>query len=548
MELVVRVHHEAALEAALEVEAGGVALQVASRPERGWWSQVGKWRQAAGRQGVMFYLVWDELVGERQFPQALAHLEAAARLQPDGLALSDLGLLSEAQRRFSDLPLQAAAGWNCHNSLGLKAAEALGLSRVVLAAPLTLKELGLMRRFSSLPMQVVTPWACVGLPWFCRTRSAARLDCASVCPAAGEPESPLAVWQAALEKLPGMVQLGVEAVEIALGLADANSVRQVVSLFKQVLEAPGHNRPQVLAAARDVLLSLGEALALAPPGRLEGRAAGRTAPRLPQRQVMRTRGKTGEKPKKSRLWIEARGYAETAALARDWKDPLVVQLTTENYQAFLQEHRGPGHMPQLIWRLPQVLREETIPFVRQAAATLRQAGFTRFLAGNWGAVALLAEKDCEIFGDETLGVCNNMALKAGRRLGVSRFCLPPAAGPDDWEVLLHKAGPGVFWSYLLYVPVLAVCSPQKEGEGAAHRPRKAGRTGLRWLQEGGLACLCPKAPVSLEHLKEWLEYRGVSPLVAALLRTGLSWGRLPPGVVPPPKGARRHSRHIRLQD
>ena len=184
--------------------------------------------------------------------------------------------------------------------------------------------------------------------------------------------------------------------------------------------------------------------------------------------------------------MEARDYGEAAFLAQEWREPLILQLNAENYAAFLGQYRH-WHPRRFIWRLPPIIRESALAFFGQAILTLKQGGFSRFLVGDWGGVALVREAGGLIYGEQTLGVRNSQALSAARELGVSKVCLPPGQGPQDWQDLVQAAPRGSFWGYLYHLPALTTCP-----RGAGELPVPNGDN-LRWVSEGDLAVLIPEA-------------------------------------------------------
>jgi hypothetical protein len=159
---------------------------------------------------------------------------------------------------------------------------------------------------------------------------------------------------------------------------------------------------------------------------------------------------------RGRIWLEVRDYAEAAALAREWREPLALTLTADNYAAFLNEHRH-WDPRRLLWRLPPAIPESALAFYQKALETLKQGGYIRFLAGDWGAVALIGAAGGQVFGDQTLGVRNSWSVAASRDLKVNRACLPPGHRSDHWQAMLAAAPTGSFWSYLYRCAVLAVC-------------------------------------------------------------------------------------------
>ncbi|MBM4275696.1 MAG: hypothetical protein FJ134_14720 [Deltaproteobacteria bacterium] len=519
MELVLQIATPEAFSAALEAGAGGVSVRLPRNPGEDWWDEVGVWQAAARRRDVRFCLVWDWLVEQPILSRAEEMLAQAAELRPQALVLRDLGLIREARRRYPDLPLHASGAWGCHNSLGLAVAQALGFSRVILDAPLSLKDMALMRRQSQVAWEVTVPSSFWGFPGLCLLPEYLGMDAASELARTGSPSS-AQILTAALETLAGLSQLGMEAVQVGWEFRRGESLKQVVKLYRMVWEASPTARLGVLATAREVLAAFGDLLAEVPgedpvnPGRGpgtrdRGRGPGpeRTSPKAT--------------PPKD-LWLEARDYPEAAALARDWRGPLVVSLTPENYGAFLPEHRR-WKPRRLVWRLPAVIRESALTFYHKAMETLRQGGYSRFIAGDWGAAAWVRKLGGEVYGDQTLGVRNVWALKAARELGAARTCLPPG-DPDKWRDLI-KPDSG-FWGYLSHIPPLAVWPRGMEPS----LPRTLAGHRLRRVVEGELALLCKRVPENLEAQAGWLQHRGVAPLIVSLSRSGLPWNRVPAGL------------------
>ena len=524
MELIVQIQNREALTTALEAGAAAVAVRLPRDPPADWWIEAGAWQSAARRRNGKFYLLWDWLVREAEFPGALQMLEAVARMNPDALVLRDAGLTREARLRFPQLPLHAAGKWGFQNSPGLRLAETLGFGRVVLDSPLALKDLALLRRQSSIPLAVALPPGGRGYSSLCLAEDYLGSDCDWRCDSL-EPEDPAEVIMASLEMLSGLCQLEVEAVQVRSDFLGA-SLKQALGFYQAVWEAPAAERPQVLAAAREVLAAFGHRFRSEPP--IAGLARGEEPrPKTSRWSPSALQPQPGPALRRGLVWLEARGYAEASALAREWRDPILLRLTPENYSAFLPELRrwSPG---RLLWRLPPAIKESALSFYQKALETLRQGGYSRFVAGDWGAVALARAAGGEVYGDQTLGVRNTPALETARQLGVARVCLPPARRPEDWQEWLTACGPGRFWGYLYHFPALAVCPRAPAG-------LPPGAPGLRWVADGDLACLCKAWPESLGRAAQWLSRQGVAPLVVALPRSGLPWGKAPALTAPGPR-------------
>jgi len=533
MELIVQITSPEALDAALTAGVAGVTVNLPRDPDKAWWAEVKAWQAAARARQVKFYLQWDRLVREEELTQAKEALAALAALNPDALVLRDLGLCREARLRHPGLNLHAAGSTGFHNSPGLRLAETMGFSRVVLEGPIHLKDLGLLRRQTALPMVVVLPHACPGFGHLCLLDDylVSGAGCPSCCrPSRWHPDAAVSLL-AALEMLPGLSQVGVAAVQIGGVFSRGEPLKRIIELCCLMWDTTPAGRPRVLAAAREVLAAFGGEF------RLEFLSKEAHPPKKPaaapqkERRPLGPKERTRTAPGPSHIWLEPRDYAEAIVLAPVWREPLILQLTPENYNAFLAQYRQ-WDRHRLVWRLPPVIRESALSFFQQAIATLKQGGFSRFVAGDWGGVALIREAGGEIYGDQTLGVRNSLGVIAARDLAVSRVCLP-GRGPQAWEAMVQAAPRASFWSYLYHLPALTTCP--RGAEALPPRERGPGGEKLRWLIEADLALLCPEVPQELGHLQDWFRQNGVSPLVVSLPRSGLPWGQVPAPARPRPE-------------
>jgi collagenase-like PrtC family protease len=514
MELVVSIQSRESLAIALDQGVGGVAVRLPRDPDFQVFSELADWRDAARRRGIKFYLIWDWLVRQGELAGAPDMLAGVARLDPDALQLRDLGVVREARRDYPNLSLQAAGGFGIHNSPGVRLAETLGFTRVVVAGPISLRDLALMRRQTAMPLAVALASGCQGYAGLCLMEEYLGVGCDACCLARPENAGTL---MAALETFSGLCQLGLEAVQLRGELFAPGSLAQVIGLYQSVAAASPMERPRVLAAARQVVEAFGETLRLSPPP--PETLPGPPVYPLPPSQRSAPASPRPRLPARGRIWLEARDYAEAAALSRQWREPLLLALTSDNYAAFLQEHRHWGPR-RLLWRLPPAIPESALAFYQKALETLRQGGYNRFVAGDWGAVALVGAVGGQVYGDQTLGLRNAWSVAAARECKVSRVCLPPGHRSHHWQAILAAAPPGSFWSYLYHCATLAVC------------PKEAATLllpeNLRWVPEDGKALLCLKASQNLLELENWFKQQAILPLVVALPHSPRPRGQLPP--------------------
>ena len=262
MELVVSIQNRESLATALDRGVGGVAAHLPRNPDSQVFSELADWRDAARQHGVKFYLTWDWLVRERELAGVPDMLAAVARLDPDALQLRDLGLVREARRRYPNLPLQAAGNFGVHNSPGVQLAATLGFTRVVVAGPISLKDLALMRRQTAMPLAVTLATGCQGYAGLCLMEEYLGVSCEACCLARPENAGTL---MATLETFSGLCQLGIEAVQLRGELFAPASLARVIGLCQSVATASPMERPRVLAAAREVVEAFGETLRMSPP-------------------------------------------------------------------------------------------------------------------------------------------------------------------------------------------------------------------------------------------------------------------------------------------
>jgi collagenase-like PrtC family protease len=524
MELILHLRDHESLTTALKQGVGGVAVPIPESLDSPLWSELADWRAATRKNDVRFYLIWDARLTEADLPQVADKLAAVARLEPDGLQLRDLGLVAETRRREPRLPLIAAANWGAHNSPGVRLAEALGFSRVVLEGPVNLKDLALIGRQTALPLAVALPPACQGYASLCLLAEYLGGACETYCLSRAHNFTPQHLL-AALETFSGLCQLGLAAVHLNAGLFAPASLGRVLELFQSVAQASPLERPKVLAAIRQVVEAFGKTLLRPqpPPVILSDPPAPTLAP-------SRREAAPPEFRNLRRVWLQTRDYAEALVLARQWREPLLLSLTPENYAAFLKDHRRWGPR-RLLWRLPPVIRESSLAFYQKALETLAAGGYNRFVAGDWGAVALVGGVGGQIYGDQTLGVRNSLAVKAARAVKVTRICLPPTPQPERRRDLLKAAPPASFWGYLYQMTPLVRCP----GPAPGVLPRED----LRWISAKGndTSVLIAKTPLDLRHRGVWLKDQGIFPLVVALAHSSVPLGQLPAWLTPRPRSA-----------
>jgi len=104
---------------------------------------------------------------------------------------------------------------------------------------------------------------------------------------------------------------------------------------------------------------------------------------------------------------------------------VLIDLNKRNLEQSLHaQHRKKSHPMPLVWALPPIIKEEQLPWYREAIGQLQHQGADRFQIGHLGQIALFAgqafPKDAvNLYGDSTGNVLNNPALQAWASLGMA---------------------------------------------------------------------------------------------------------------------------------
>ncbi len=95
----------------------------------------------AHKRGVHIYVALNSQIVSSEIPELLDTLNSLASLKPDGLIVQDAGIFHLVRRWFPELKLHASTLAAVHNTAGVKALQAMGAGRVVLARELSLGEI-----------------------------------------------------------------------------------------------------------------------------------------------------------------------------------------------------------------------------------------------------------------------------------------------------------------------------------------------------------------------------------------------------------------------
>ena len=144
--------------------------------------------QALHGRGVKGFVTFNSLVFDEELPEAARALAAIARAGADAIIVQDLGAARLARRLAPELPLHGSTQMSITSVEGVRLAQELGVTRVVLARELSLKEVRSIRAQTDCELEIFVHGAlCVSYSGQCFSseawggRSANRGKCAQAC-------------------------------------------------------------------------------------------------------------------------------------------------------------------------------------------------------------------------------------------------------------------------------------------------------------------------------------------------------------------------------
>jgi U32 family peptidase len=108
----------------------------------------------AHKRNVKLYVTLNTLIKQAELEPVVHTLHQLQGIGVDALIVADLGLIEIARKHFPRLRLHASTQMAVHNSAGVRAAELLGLRRVILSRECTLEEIGSIKKQSAAELEV----------------------------------------------------------------------------------------------------------------------------------------------------------------------------------------------------------------------------------------------------------------------------------------------------------------------------------------------------------------------------------------------------------
>jgi U32 family peptidase len=196
------------------------------------------------------YITLNILIKQSELEKVVHLLYQLEQIGVDGVIVQDLGIVGICRRFFPKLRLHASTQMSLHSSLGVAAAQKLGIRRVVLARELTLKEIAAAGKNSSMELEVFVHGAlCYSFSGMCLASSflggssGNRGRCTQVC---RRPFSARATKGhffspsdfCSLSVLEKLREIGISCLKIEGRMKSADYVSTVVGLYREALDAP----------------------------------------------------------------------------------------------------------------------------------------------------------------------------------------------------------------------------------------------------------------------------------------------------------------------
>jgi putative protease len=215
------------------------------------------------RRGVRGYVTLNTLIFPRELEAVEGVVRRVALAGADAVIVQDLGLARLIRAVTPNLEIHASTQMSVTSAEGVRLAQELGCSRVILARELSLPEIGKVVAEAPLPVEVFVHGAlCVAYSGQCLTsealggRSANRGECAQACRLPyevvcdGEPVdlgpiqyllSPQDL--AAYDLVPELARLGVASLKIEGRLKSPEYVANITRAYRRAIDEAAAGRP-----------------------------------------------------------------------------------------------------------------------------------------------------------------------------------------------------------------------------------------------------------------------------------------------------------------
>lgn len=205
----------------------------------------------ARKNGKKVYVTFNTLIKENELSDAATELANLELLHPDAVIVQDLGIVRLIREYFPGLTVHASTQMGLHNSAGLRFAQDLGVTRVILERQTTLREIEAMMQAKPPEIELemfIHGALCCSISGTCLLSSwlggwsGNRGKCKQPCRRRYHAENGSGFFLSSqdlctLEILPDILRSGVRSLKIEGRLRRADYVENAVAAYRLAMDA-----------------------------------------------------------------------------------------------------------------------------------------------------------------------------------------------------------------------------------------------------------------------------------------------------------------------
>ena len=233
------------------------------------WSQFEAAVDSLHKRNKKVYVTVNTVLTEEETEKMYRFLKYLDSVSPDGIIVQDLGIVQMAKTHFPKLKLHASTQMNIASAKAANALSRFGISRVVLARELSLKEIEAVNLNTSCELEVFVHGAlCVCQSGLCMFssylggKSANRGMCAQACRRLYTAHTPQGDKDGyyfsphdlqLIDYVPDLIKAGVSSFKIEGRMKSAEYVGTVVSAYRHVIDNWEKNKKGAVETGRRIL-------------------------------------------------------------------------------------------------------------------------------------------------------------------------------------------------------------------------------------------------------------------------------------------------------
>ncbi|MEP7290378.1 MAG: DUF3656 domain-containing protein [Chloroflexota bacterium] len=223
-------------------------------------------------RGVKGYVTFNTLIFDHELREAVKTIEQIALAGADSLIVQDVGMAQLAHQIAPDVDIHGSTQMSITSAEGVALAQRFGVSRVVLARELSLKDIRAIREQTDCELEMFVHGAlCVSYSGQCFSseawggRSANRGKCAQACrlpydlivndelKPLGDARYLLSPGDLyTLHQIPEMIEIGISTFKIEGRYKDENYVALTTNAYRQAVDAAWEQRPSPLTRQNEI--------------------------------------------------------------------------------------------------------------------------------------------------------------------------------------------------------------------------------------------------------------------------------------------------------